>query len=75
MVRLHTKNQLHSLPGNASKVCVVVGWLRANLVIALPSLGQAEQQSVIAPLGIRHPELFENHVCVTKYINKTDLAE
>ena len=37
MVRLHTENQLHSLPGSALKVCVVVGgggWLRANLVIA-----------------------------------------
>ena len=29
MVRLHTENQLHSLPGSALKVCVVVvggGW-------------------------------------------------
>ena len=35
MVRLHTENQLDSLPGSASKVCVGGWWLRANLVIAL----------------------------------------
>ena len=40
MVRLHTEHQLNSLPGIASKVCVVVvggghgSGLRANLVIA-----------------------------------------
>ena len=39
MVRLHTENQLHSLPGSTPKVFVVVvggggGGLRANLVIA-----------------------------------------
>ena len=36
MLRLHTENQLSSLPGSASKVCVVVvvGGLRVNLVIA-----------------------------------------
>ena len=45
MVRLNTENQLSMMPGSASKVCVVGGWvvvgggggwwLRANLVIAL----------------------------------------
>ena len=30
MVRLHTKNQLHSLPGSALKVCVVGGWCRVE---------------------------------------------
>ena len=38
MLRLNTENQLSSLPGSASKVCVVVvvvvGGLRVNLVIA-----------------------------------------
>jgi hypothetical protein len=34
MGRLLNENQLHSLPGGALKVCVVGGWLRANLVIA-----------------------------------------
>ena len=32
MVRLHTENQLDSLPGSASKVCVVVGGLKVTLV-------------------------------------------
>jgi aspartokinase-like uncharacterized kinase len=40
---LHTKNQLYTLPGSASKVCVVVGgWSKANLVISF-GFGQAEQ--------------------------------
>ena len=35
MVRLHTENQLDSLPGSALKVCVGGGeGLRVNLVIA-----------------------------------------
>ena len=25
-IRLHTKNQLYTLPGSALKVCVVGGW-------------------------------------------------
>ena len=55
MVRLHTKNQLHSLPGSALKVCVVVvvvgggGGLDSKFSDRLwleHSLGQAEQKSV-----------------------------
>ena len=34
MIRLHTENQLPSLPGSASKVCVVVvgggGWVESE---------------------------------------------
>ena len=38
MVRLHTENQLDSLPGSASKVSVGGGgWLRVNLVIGFSS--------------------------------------
>ena len=52
MLRLHTENQLHSLPGSASKVCVVdCGgwwvesefsdriWLSFSLVLAKPNNG------------------------------------
>ena len=47
-LRLHTENQLYTLPGSALKVCVVVvvggGWvvLKVNLVISF-GFGQAEQ--------------------------------
>jgi hypothetical protein len=37
---LHTKNQLHTLPGSALKVWVVV--MKVNLVISF-GFGQAEQ--------------------------------
>ena len=49
MVRLHNENQLHSLPGSALKVCVVVGgwvvesefsdclWLSFSLAMAKPN--------------------------------------
>jgi hypothetical protein len=46
-IRLHTENQLHTLPGSALKVCVVGGWwwvvLKVNLVISF-GFGQAEQK-------------------------------
>ena len=49
MLRLHTENQLSSLPGSASKVCVVGGggwvesefsdplWLSFSLALAKPN--------------------------------------
>ena len=50
MVRLHAENQLHRLPGSASKVCVMVGgggwvetefsdrlWLSSSLALAKPN--------------------------------------
>ena len=50
MVRLHTENQLHSLPGSALKVCVLGGggwvveiefsdrlWLSFSLALAKPN--------------------------------------
>jgi hypothetical protein len=44
-LRLHTENQIYTLPGSALKVCVVgSGWvvLKVNLVISF-GFGQAEQ--------------------------------
>jgi hypothetical protein len=48
-ISLHTKNQRHTFPGSALKVCVVGGWVvvvvvvfKVNLVISF-GFGQAEQ--------------------------------
>ena len=63
MVRLHTENQLHSLPGSASKVCVVGGgggwwveskfndrlWLSSSLALAKPNNCQLDLSLAIKP--------------------------